>query len=86
MLRLVFRFYDPLSGSILIDSQDIAHVTLRSLRAHMAVVPQVPGPPAALLTGPSPLRSILLCFRLRSALLSPDLAVSASLPTHCHGV
>eukprot|EP00884_Botryococcus_braunii_P001303 jgi/Botrbrau1/11173/Bobra.182_2s0026.1 len=40
VLRLVFRFYDPTAGAILIDGQDIANVTLKSLRAHMAVVPQ----------------------------------------------
>ena len=38
--RLVFRFYDPWSGRILIDGQDIAHVTQASLRAHIGIVPQ----------------------------------------------
>ena len=38
--RLVFRFYDPLSGRILIDGQDIAQVTQASLRAHIGIVPQ----------------------------------------------
>ncbi|MCB2047092.1 MAG: ABC transporter ATP-binding protein/permease [Novosphingobium sp.] len=38
--RLLFRFYDPQSGRILIDGQDIATVTQASLRAHLGIVPQ----------------------------------------------
>ena len=38
--RLVFRFYDPWSGKILIDGQDIAAVTQASLRAALGIVPQ----------------------------------------------
>ena len=38
--RLVFRFYDPWSGRILIDGQDIAQVTQASLRANIGIVPQ----------------------------------------------
>ncbi len=38
--RLVFRFYDPWSGRILIDGQDIRAVTQSSLRAHIGIVPQ----------------------------------------------
>ncbi|MFX4963521.1 ATP-binding cassette domain-containing protein, partial [Acinetobacter baumannii] len=38
--RLLFRFYDPLSGRILIDGQDIAQVTQTSLRAALGIVPQ----------------------------------------------
>jgi ATP-binding cassette, subfamily B, heavy metal transporter len=38
--RLVFRFYDPWSGRILIDGQDIAGVTQTSLRAALGIVPQ----------------------------------------------
>ncbi len=38
--RLLFRFYDPQSGRILIDGQDIASVTQASLRAHLGIVPQ----------------------------------------------
>jgi ABC-type multidrug transport system fused ATPase/permease subunit len=40
-LRLLFRFYDPSGGVIRVDGADIRGVTQRSLRAHMAVVPQV---------------------------------------------
>ena len=38
--RLLYRFYDPTSGRILIDGQDIAEVTQRSLRASIGIVPQ----------------------------------------------
>ena len=38
--RLVFRFYDPWSGRILIDGQDIRDVTQASLRAAIGIVPQ----------------------------------------------
>jgi ATP-binding cassette subfamily B protein len=38
--RLLFRFYDPQSGRILIDDQDIAQVTQASLRAALGIVPQ----------------------------------------------
>ncbi len=38
--RLLFRFYDPVSGAINIDGQDIRDVTQESLRAHIGVVPQ----------------------------------------------
>ena len=38
--RLVFRFYDPWSGRILIDGQDIREVTQTSLRAAIGIVPQ----------------------------------------------
>ncbi|MXO65945.1 ABCB family ABC transporter ATP-binding protein/permease [Altericroceibacterium endophyticum] len=38
--RLLFRFYDPQSGRILIDGQDIAQVTQESLRSAIGIVPQ----------------------------------------------
>jgi ATP-binding cassette, subfamily B, heavy metal transporter len=38
--RLLFRFYDPTSGSITIDGQDIAAVRQSSLRAAIGIVPQ----------------------------------------------
>jgi ATP-binding cassette subfamily B protein len=38
--RLIFRFYDPLAGRVLIDGQDIAQVTQASLRAAIGIVPQ----------------------------------------------
>ena len=42
ILRLLFRFYDPQKGSILIDDHDLRHVTLSSLRENIGVVPQDP--------------------------------------------
>jgi len=38
--RLLFRFYDLLGGRILIDGQDIAMVTQKSLRQAIGMVPQ----------------------------------------------
>ncbi|QPQ54494.1 ABC transporter ATP-binding protein/permease [Allosphingosinicella flava] len=38
--RLLFRFYDPLSGRITIDGQDISQVSQQSLRAAIGIVPQ----------------------------------------------
>lgn len=38
--RLLFRFYDPWEGRILIDGQGIAQVTQASLRAAIGIVPQ----------------------------------------------
>jgi ATP-binding cassette, subfamily B, heavy metal transporter len=38
--RLIFRFYDPWSGRILIDGQDIREVTQESLRRAIGIVPQ----------------------------------------------
>ena len=38
--RLLFRFYDPWSGRILIDGQDISQVTQASLRDKIGIVPQ----------------------------------------------
>ena len=38
--RLLFRFYDPWAGRILIDGPDIAKVTQESLRARIGIVPQ----------------------------------------------
>ena len=42
LLNLVLRFYDPVSGSIEIDGQDIQTVTIESLRASTALVTQEP--------------------------------------------
>jgi ATP-binding cassette, subfamily B, heavy metal transporter len=38
--RLLYRFYDPTAGRILIDGQDIADVQQGSLRAAIGIVPQ----------------------------------------------
>jgi ATP-binding cassette subfamily B protein len=38
--RLLFRFYEPTGGRILIDGQDISEVSQASLRAALGIVPQ----------------------------------------------
>src|SRR3954467_2397646 len=38
--RLLYRFYDPFAGRILIDGADISKVTQRSLRSAIGIVPQ----------------------------------------------
>jgi ATP-binding cassette, subfamily B, bacterial len=43
LVKLLRRQYDPQSGRILIDGQDIAHVTWDTLNEGIAEVPQVPG-------------------------------------------
>jgi ATP-binding cassette, subfamily B, heavy metal transporter len=40
LARLLYRFYDPTAGQILIDGQDISAVEQRSLRAAIGIVPQ----------------------------------------------
>lgn len=41
MVRLLFRFFEPTSGSIFIGGQNISDVDMRSLRKSIAIVPQV---------------------------------------------
>jgi ATP-binding cassette subfamily B protein len=38
--RLLFRFYDVTNGRIMIDGQDIRHITRSSLRSVIGIVPQ----------------------------------------------
>jgi ABC-type transport system involved in Fe-S cluster assembly fused permease/ATPase subunit len=40
LVKLLFRFYDPDAGQVLIDGRDIREVTQRSLRQQIAIVPQ----------------------------------------------
>jgi len=40
ILRLIYRFYDPLAGRILINGEDIRKFNLESLRRHIGVIPQ----------------------------------------------
>ncbi|MGQ0527901.1 MAG: ABC transporter ATP-binding protein [Alphaproteobacteria bacterium] len=40
LVSLLLRFYNPVSGNILIDGQDLQHVTQASQRDAMAVIPQ----------------------------------------------
>lgn len=41
MVRLLFRFFEPNAGTVLIGGQDISEVDIDSLRKAIAVVPQV---------------------------------------------
>lgn len=38
LTQLLMRFYDPVSGSILVDGEDICDFTLESYRSHFAAV------------------------------------------------
>ena len=40
VFRLLYRFYEPSAGRILVDGQDISQVQLASLRTAVGVVPQ----------------------------------------------
>ncbi|MCH1491953.1 MAG: ABC transporter ATP-binding protein/permease [Luminiphilus sp.] len=40
VVKLLFRFYDPVEGAIRIDGQNIGEVTQQSLRQAVAIVPQ----------------------------------------------
>lgn len=40
MFRLLFRFYEPSSGRIFVDGQDIRDLQINSLRSAIGVVPQ----------------------------------------------
>src|SRR5690606_16781194 len=40
ILRLLFRFYDPAQGRVLVDGQDVREVTQESLRNALGLVPQ----------------------------------------------
>ncbi|XP_051130267.1 ABC transporter B family member 1 [Andrographis paniculata] len=42
VIALIQRFYEPSSGRVIIDGKDIRKYNLKSLRQHMAVVPQEP--------------------------------------------
>eukprot|EP00850_Spirogloea_muscicola_P001318 SM000005S17115 [mRNA] locus=s5:270748:275529:- [translate_table: standard] len=40
ILRLLYRFFDPEAGAVIVDGQDARDVTLESLRSSIGVVPQ----------------------------------------------
>lgn len=42
VIALIQRFYEPSSGRVMIDGKDIRKYNLKSLRQHMAIVPQEP--------------------------------------------
>ena len=50
IVRLLYRFYDPSDGRILMAGHDIQDLTIDSLRKAIGVVPQVSGPPCLLCT------------------------------------
>jgi len=41
-VQLVERFYDPLSGTILIDNEPISELNVQDYRKHLALVSQEP--------------------------------------------
>jgi len=42
IVKLIARFHDPTQGSVLIDANDLCHVSQRSLRSQMGIVLQDP--------------------------------------------
>ncbi|KAM3397185.1 ABC transporter B family member 2 isoform X1 [Capsicum galapagoense] len=42
VLALILRFYDPISGKVIIDGKDIRKLKLKSLRKHIGLVQQEP--------------------------------------------
>ncbi|WP_045857105.1 ABCB family ABC transporter ATP-binding protein/permease [Teredinibacter purpureus] len=40
LLKLLFRFYEPCEGEIIVDGQNIRHINQHSLRRNIGVVPQ----------------------------------------------
>lgn len=40
LAKLAARFYDPTSGAVRVDGQDLRDVTMKSLRSQMGIVPQ----------------------------------------------
>ncbi|KIV79690.1 hypothetical protein PV11_07237 [Exophiala sideris] len=42
ILKLLFRFYDPEQGRILIDGQDVRQIAMEDFRNHIAIIPQTP--------------------------------------------
>ncbi len=75
IIKLLFRFYDPTSGSIHVDGQDITGVTQETLRQQIALVPQDP-----ILFH----RSILENIRYAKPEASVEEAVEAAKRARCH--
>ncbi|KAK8039937.1 ABC transporter family protein [Apiospora rasikravindrae] len=40
IMRMLFRYYNPTSGSILVDGHDVQDITIDSLRKYIGIVPQ----------------------------------------------
>jgi ATP-binding cassette, subfamily B, bacterial len=75
LVNLLPAFYEPSTGRILIDGQDVATITLDSLRAHISVVSQE----AFLFNGT--IRENILYGRLDA---TEDELVAASRAANCH--
>ena len=76
IVKLLLRMYDPTSGSIKIDGQDLRDVTLESLRKSIAYVPQDP----ALFH-----RSIADNIRYARPKASMQEVIAAAKQAQCHG-
>lgn len=74
-VNLVLRFFDVESGRILIDGQDIAHVTQDSLHEQISMIPQDTG----LFH-----RSLMENIRYGRLDASDDEVIQASKKAHCH--
>lgn len=74
-VNLILRFYDLQSGRILIDGDDIAHVTQNSLRSQIAMIPQDP----ALFH-----RNLLENIRYGRLDATDEEVIAASKLAHCH--
>lgn len=74
-VSLILRLYDPYSGRILIDGQDISKVTQESLRKQIAMVPQ----------DPSMLhRTLFENIKYGCLDATEDQIIMASKKAHCH--
>lgn len=74
-VNLITRLFDPISGSILIDNQNIANVTQDSLRNQIALIPQDP-----ILFH----RSLLENIRYGKLEATDEEVIAASNEAHCH--
>jgi ATP-binding cassette, subfamily B, bacterial len=74
-VSLILRLYDPFSGKILIDNQDISKVSQSSLRAQIGMVPQDP----SLMH-----RSFLENIQYGCLESSREQVIEASKRAHCH--
>jgi len=74
-VNLILRFYDVQSGKILIDDQDISHVTQESLRDQIAMIPQDP----SLFH-----RTLMENIRYGRLEATDDEVIHAAKAAHCH--
>nr|QFR37214.1 ABC transporter [Cyberlindnera americana] len=74
---LMLRYYDPLSGEILLDGKDITKYNAKSLRRHLGVVQQEP----ILMSGT--IRDNIT-FGLKSSNVPEELVIEAAKKANCH--